>query len=72
MTEVVVSDTSPLQYLHVADALKVLPRLYGRVIVPPAVVTELAAGRARGYNSPDLNGLAWVEVTAPVALRSLP
>lgn len=72
MTEVVVSDTSPLQYLHLADAIGVLPRLYGRIIVPLAVVAELAAGKARGYHTPSLDGLKWVEITAPISLRSLP
>ena len=42
MTDVVVSDTSPLQYLHQSRTLDLLPQLFGRVIVPPAVIGELA------------------------------
>ena len=38
-----ICDTSPLQYLHQLGRLDVLRRLVGRVVVPPAVVDELAA-----------------------------
>ena len=72
MTEVVVSDTSPLQYLHQSATLELLPKLFGRVIVPPAVIGELAEGRARGHDLPILDGLSWVEVGAPVTTLALP
>lgn len=39
---VIVSDTSPLQYLLQCGVIDLLPRLFGRVIIPQAVVTELA------------------------------
>lgn len=65
MSEVVVSDTSPLQYLHQSGTLDLLPGLFGRVVVPPAVIGELAEGRARGHDLPLLEGLAWVEIRAP-------
>jgi len=38
---IVVSDTSPLNYLVLIDAIDVLPRLFGNVYVPPAVMLEL-------------------------------
>ena len=38
---VVVSDTSPLQYLILIGRDSVLEKLYGQVIVPPAVLQEL-------------------------------
>lgn len=37
----IVSDTTPLNYLVLIDAVEVLPRLYQRVFVPPAVRDEL-------------------------------
>lgn len=40
---VVVSDTSPVRALAHLHLLKILPALFGRVLIPPAVVTELAA-----------------------------
>lgn len=39
---IVVADTSPLRYLVLIEHIDVLPTLYGRVIVPPAVIAELA------------------------------
>ena len=39
---IVVADTSPLRYLVLIQHIDVLPALYGRVLVPPAVIAELA------------------------------
>lgn len=63
----VISNTSPLQYLHQLGLLDLLPRLVGRVTVPGAVVAELEAGRALGYDLPDVTSLGWVVVRAPAA-----
>ncbi len=38
---IVVSDTSPINYLVLCGAIDVLPRLYGQVFVPQAVINEL-------------------------------
>lgn len=38
---IVVSDTSPLNYLILLDAERILPELYGRVIMPEEVLREL-------------------------------
>ena len=64
MPEVIV-DTSPLQYLHQAGLLDLFPRLYGQVVVPGAVVTELEAGRAQGIVLPDIASLPWVAIRTP-------
>jgi len=37
----VVADTSPINYLVLLEQTAVLPALYTRVLLPPAVVTEL-------------------------------
>ena len=48
-----VSDTSPLNYLVLIEAVEVLPALFGRVVVPPAVIEELQAqGAARMPSTP--------------------
>jgi len=38
---IVISDTSPLNYLILIDAIDVLGKLFNRIIVPQAVFTEL-------------------------------
>lgn len=38
----VVSDTSPLNYLILVDAVTVLPVIFKEVCIPPAVLTELS------------------------------
>jgi predicted nucleic acid-binding protein len=42
------------------------------VIVPPAVVDELATDRALGVNLPDVAELDWVSVRRPVSAAALP
>jgi predicted nucleic acid-binding protein len=39
---VVVSDTSPINYLILTEAVELLPRVFSRIIVPTAVGNELA------------------------------
>jgi uncharacterized protein len=68
----VICNTSPFQYLHQLDLLAILPALAGEVIVPPAVVNELAVGRAAGVSLPDLESLPWVKVRHPVGELALP
>lgn len=58
----VVSNTSPIQYLHQIGVLRILPSLYGRILVPQAVVDEIGAGRAAGVNLPDPATLEWLDV----------
>jgi len=41
----VISDTSPLHYLVLIDHPAILPALFGRVLIPPAVVQELQHSR---------------------------
>jgi hypothetical protein len=57
-----ISNTSPLQYLHQIGELELLPRLFRHIVVPGAVETELAAGRALGHALPDVGALTWVDV----------
>ncbi len=45
----IISDTSPLQYLHQADRPDLLRMLYGRIVVPEGVAEEISEGRALGY-----------------------
>src|ERR1022692_1843732 len=42
-TMIVVGDSGPLHYLILIDLIDLLPRLYGTVLIPPAVFSELTA-----------------------------
>jgi uncharacterized protein len=56
----VIVNTSPLQYLHQAGRIDLFPKLFGRIVVPEAIVAELAAGQLLGLpclNQMLLNGL---------------
>jgi predicted nucleic acid-binding protein len=41
----VIADTSPLHYLVLIDRPAILPALFGRVLIPPAVLEELQRPR---------------------------
>ncbi|HLK03440.1 MAG TPA: hypothetical protein VKT53_03295 [Candidatus Acidoferrum sp.] len=62
----IVADTTPLNYLVLIDAVELLPRLYGHVLIPPSVLAELsdphAPGEVRNWASqpPD-----WLRVMQP-------
>jgi predicted nucleic acid-binding protein len=65
---IVVSDTSPLNYLVLIDAIDVLPQLFGDVHAPPAVIQELKHARTpepvkRWAQSPP----DWLLIQAPSA-----
>jgi len=61
----VVADTSPLNYLALMDLIDLLPRLYGQIAVPEAVIRELQhdqapeAVRAWAAKPPD-----WLQIHA--------
>jgi len=66
---IVVSDTSPLNYLILIGQVDLLPTLFSRVIAPPAVLAEMRqAGApqavAKWADSPP----QWLEVIAPATI----
>jgi predicted nucleic acid-binding protein len=69
---IVVADASPLRYLILIEHIHVLPALYGRVVVPPAVIAELSREQ-----TPDLiktwlsNAPEWLHVQGPRQPASL-
>ncbi|HEY1305448.1 MAG TPA: hypothetical protein VGF24_17955 [Vicinamibacterales bacterium] len=63
---IVVADASPLRYLILIEYAHVLPAMYGQVVVPPAVVTELTRDRTPGLVKVWLeNRPEWLRVQAP-------
>ena len=66
----VVSDASPLRYLVVIQAIKILPLLYERVVVPQAVLAELQHPRSPHEVRTWLaTPPAWVEIRQLQQLR---
>src|SRR6266478_6379354 len=63
---VVVADTSPINYLVLIGQIEILPRLYSRILIPPAVLGELkhqvAPKPVRDWVA---NPPTWLEVLAP-------
>jgi predicted nucleic acid-binding protein len=63
----VVSNTSPINYLLQIDGIEILRNLYGRIVIPHAVLVELEDAESPNVvrdwagRSPD-----WVEVRIPV------
>ena len=62
----VISNTSPLLYLHQTGHLDLLRQIYGRVSLPSAVEYELRAGAALGVAVPTPAEHDWLTVL-PVA-----
>ncbi len=60
-----VSDTSPLQYLFQCDLIDLLPALFGSVVIPTAVASEISEARARGFSLPAIEALTWARLRTP-------
>ena len=58
----VISNTSPLQYLHQLALLHLLPAFYGRVLIPQAIASELEIGRKEGVNLPVPAETPWLQI----------
>ena len=61
MPELVISNTSPLFYLHRLGQLEVLQALYQQIVVPEAVRDELHIGRIQGEDTPELADYDWIK-----------
>lgn len=64
MPELVISNTSPLFYLHRLRHLDVLQKLYQQLVVPEAVRDELHVGRVQGEDTPEMTAYDWIEIRA--------
>ncbi|WP_346341611.1 hypothetical protein [[Phormidium] sp. ETS-05] len=62
---IVVSDTSSLSALAIVGYLWLLQRLYGRVLIPPAVADELRRGGEDDGRITVVLSLDWIEVCQP-------
>lgn len=63
---IVVSDTSPLNYLIIIGHIEIIPQLFDNVLVPTAVVTEMCHPEAPKVVRDFASALPkWIEVHAP-------
>jgi hypothetical protein len=58
----IVCNTTPLQYLHQAGVLEIIPSLYGSILIPRAVADEIAAGIEGNVDLPVLSEIGWIEI----------
>jgi predicted nucleic acid-binding protein len=66
---IVVADTSPINYLILINEVDILPKLYGRVVVPQAVREELVRASAPQLVRSWVDHLpTWLEVRNPLAV----
>ena len=65
----IVSDTSPLNYLVLIGAVDLLPNLVSGVLIPPAVAAELADHRTPCVVRQWLStSPAWLQIVAPLSI----
>jgi predicted nucleic acid-binding protein len=67
----VISNTSPILYLHCIGKLEWLRELFSKVWIPDAVVEELREGRRRGHDVPDPELLEWIQIVVPQSVPSV-
>lgn len=75
MHKIVIVNTSPLFYLHRLGYFHILEKLYGEIIVPYAVVTELEEGKRLGEDVPEIGNHNWIKVknvTVPAFIKLIP
>lgn len=70
---IVVADTSPLVALVNIGHVEILPRLFGEVLIPPAVLAELLSpSRPPGVRFFAQQPPPWLEVRAPARVEVAP
>ena len=69
---IVIADSSSFVVLIAIGHLEVLPALFGRIIVPPAVAAELASPkRTEAVRAFIAAPPAWLEIRTPAAIESI-
>jgi predicted nucleic acid-binding protein len=68
---IVVSNTSPLNYLLLTGSIDILPALFRHVVIPQAVATELAdPGAPEPVRSWIARPPDWLEIRTPSSVRA--
>jgi len=66
-SEYVICNTTPLLYLHQLGLLHIIPAICENILIPPAVVSELKAGKEQGVDVPDVEEYSWIQVKSPIS-----
>ncbi|MEK7256196.1 MAG: DUF3368 domain-containing protein [Bacteroidota bacterium] len=61
---IIVSDTSPISNLFKIGRLDLLRQVFGKVILPQAVMTELLELEKRGIDLSPIKNAEWIEIKA--------
>jgi predicted nucleic acid-binding protein len=70
---IVIADTSPLRYLVLVDRIDILPGLFGRIVVPMAVIQEMTHPRSPGpVRTWAASPPGWLEVMSPAEVFEVP
>ncbi|MGA2584746.1 MAG: DUF3368 domain-containing protein [Tepidisphaeraceae bacterium] len=65
---IVVSDTTPLNYLVIIEVIEILPKLFQKVYVPPSVIVELTKLKAPNVvRAWAATPPTWLQILAPTA-----
>jgi predicted nucleic acid-binding protein len=70
INQVIIADSSPLISLAIIEQLELLPQLYQRVLLPPAVWEEITV---QGLGLPGAEAVSqakWLEIEAPLPMLS--
>jgi predicted nucleic acid-binding protein len=62
---IIISDTSPISGLFLVGKLSLLPDIFGKVIIPPAVMAELEHLERAGHDISEIENADWLEVASP-------
>jgi predicted nucleic acid-binding protein len=66
----VVSDSGPIHYLVLCEVIEVIPKLYGRLVIPTAVVQELIHAHAPPTVSQWIRAIPpWASVQSPLQIE---
>lgn len=69
---IVVADTSPFVVLLTIGHLDILPSLFGRIVVPPEVITELnSPNRSEAVRSFTAALPSWLDIQTPTSVEEI-
>ena len=62
MQKIIVSDTSCIGYLLQINCLNLLQIIYGEIIIPESVNTEILNLEIKGHNLSEFNSATWIKI----------